>query len=69
MEYGLSTLLKLVGSLMRLFKLYDLPNCSKNVLEIPVLKITRSNKIIKLENRIEILKNRNQVHFQYGVNS
>ena len=38
MQDGLSTLLKHVGSLMRLFKLYDAQNCSINELETFVFK-------------------------------
>ena len=39
MQDGLSTLLKHVGSLMRLFKLLDTQNCSKNELEISMFKL------------------------------
>ena len=45
MQDGLSTLLKHVGSLMRLFKLYDAQSRSKNELEASVFKSPRTIKL------------------------
>ena len=58
---GLSTLLKHVDYLMRLFKLYDAQNCSTNELEISVFKSPRTAKY-------HTLKSRNQFPCQYNVN-
>ena len=49
MEYGLSTLLKRVGFLMRFFKLCDAQKCSKNVLETSVSKSRRTIKLTYFE--------------------
>ena len=49
MQDGLSTLLKHVGSLMRLFKLCDAQNCSVNELEISVFKSPRTTKLSYFE--------------------
>ena len=49
MQDRLTTLLKHVGSLMRLFKLYDAQNYSKNEFEISVFKSPRTIKLLYFE--------------------
>ena len=49
MQYGLSTLLKHVGSLMGLFKLYDAQNYSVNELGTSVFKSPRTTKLSYFE--------------------
>ena len=63
MQERLLTLLKHVGSLMRLFKLYDVQSCSKNKLETSVFKLSRIEEQYK-----NTLKNRNQFPYQYSAN-
>ena len=51
MQDGLSTLLKHVGSLMRLFKLHDAQNCSITELETSVLKSPKTTKLSYFEEK------------------
>ena len=61
MQDGLSTLLKHVGFLMRLLKLYDAQNCFINELETSVFNYQE-------QQNCHILKNRNQFPYQCNVN-
>ena len=54
MQDRLSTLLKHVGSIMRLFELHDAQNCSKNELKISVFKSPRTITLSYLEEQKSI---------------
>ena len=49
MQNELLTILKHVRSLLRFLKFYDAQNCSKNVLEISVLKSPKTIKLLHFE--------------------
>ena len=71
MEDGLSTLLKYVGSLKRLFKLHGTQNCSKNELEISVFKSPKTIKLSYFEEQkslpLLIRCKSSAIKFEFGL--